>query len=145
MTRLAALSLLISTATGCIFVDADGHHHDPGPTFVNSAPEVWDGLAACDYDRALAADILFFDAFVADANGLGDVMSVWADVYDEYDGTLVESFELYPTDDPDYWFSDWLAGTSSIDCWYPNYSVDLVAYDTFDDYGVRTVWLDSYR
>ena len=79
-----------------------------------------------------------------DADGVYDVVSVWADVYDDWSGELVQTFELYPTNDPRVWYSDWLVSTTWIDCWYPSYSVDLVAYDSVDAAGVLTIWPEVY-
>jgi hypothetical protein len=58
--------------------------------------------------------------------------------------TLVESFELYPTDDPYYWWSDWLGSTTYLDPFWGGYSVDIVAYDTYEDFGYATVWAETY-
>lgn len=144
MFRLMPLALTLAIFPGCIFVNHDVDHNDP-PVYTNAIPQVIDGYAGCDYDASLQADLLIFDAIVDDLDGLGDVTQVWADVYDERTNELIQSFELFPTDDPSYWYSDWLAGTTYVDCWYPDQSVDLVVYDRSEDYDILTVWLDSYR
>jgi hypothetical protein len=140
---LPALALTTTLATGCIVIDDNDDWNDPccdgPPVVVNHAPEVWDGEAGCYYDGYNRDDIVYFEAVVDDPDGLGDVVEVWADVYDTYDGTLVESFELYATTERGVYFSDWLGHTTWIDCAYPGYEVDLVAYDSYDDYGVLTV------
>ncbi|MFK7931700.1 MAG: hypothetical protein AB8H79_26210, partial [Myxococcota bacterium] len=115
---LPALAAITALTSGCIVVDDTGPNTRPAPVVVNYAPEVWDGEAGCYYDGYERDDIWYFEAVVDDLDGLGDVTSVWADVYDEFDGTLVESFELYPTDDPEVWFSDWLGRTTYLDCGY---------------------------
>jgi len=145
LLRLMPLALVLATAGGCIFVDHDDHHDDDVFEVTNAVPQVIDGYAGCDYDRALQSDIVVFDAIVDDLDGLRDVTQVWADVSNERTGELIESFELFPTDDASYWYSDWLAGTTLVDCWYPDQSVDLVVYDRAESYDVLTVWLDTYR
>lgn len=149
MTRLVSLAALLALSTGCIFIKEvdrrDGFVDPDPPVFTNFAPEVYDGVALCEYSAADFDDILFVDAVVDDPNGAGDVVQVYADVYDERSGQLVQSFPLYPTNDPGYWFSDWLVSSTVIDCWYPDYTVDLVAYDHSDAYGALTIWFDSYR
>jgi hypothetical protein len=135
-----ALALASTFVGGCIVVDSDVH--DPccdAPVIVNYAPEVYDGEAGCYYDRAYRDDIWYFEAFVDDPDGVYDVISVWADVYDEYDGSYVESFELFPTDDPYVWYSDWLGHSTWLDCYYRDYTVDLVAYDSYEDTDVLTL------
>ena len=66
------------------------------------------------------------------------------DVYDEFDGTLVESFELYETNEPGIYFSDWLGRSTWLDCGYPDYTVDIVVYDTFEDFDVLTLFPVCY-
>lgn len=146
---LPALALVTAATSGCIVIEDDGPRNgcfDCGPDVVitNYAPEVWDGEAGCYYDGYERDDIWYFEAAVDDADGLGDIESVWADVYDEFDGSLVESFELYPTETPGVYFSDWLGSTTWLDCGYPDYTVDLVAYDTFEDADVMTLVPDYF-
>ena len=144
--RPIILSTLIATlSSGCYFYasssdtvrDDDDIYYDD--TVYNFAPEVIDGEAGCYYDSAYADDIWYFDAQVDDFDGISDITQVWADVYDEYNGQLVESFELYPTNVGDLWFSDWLGSSTYLDCYYSNYTVDLVVYDSYDDMGYITV------
>jgi hypothetical protein len=138
--RLASFSLLAFVTTGCIVIDDEpnGPCCDT-PVNVNDAPVVFDGEAGCFWDRANRDDIWYFEAAVEDWDGQGDIIGVWADVYDEYDGTLVQSFELFPTNDPYVWYSDWLGRSTWMDCTYRGYTVDLVAYDQLESVGVLTL------
>lgn len=144
MTRLLTLASLIAVGTGCIIYDSgpDTVVVDRDPV-INRAPWVDDAWAGCYYDRANADDIIDFQAWVSDADGVFDVTYVQADVYDAR-GNLVQSFELYPTDDPSLWFSDWLVSTTFIDCWYGGYTVDVTAYDSYDAYGYLTIYPETY-
>lgn len=150
MTRLFTLALAVAALTGCIIIDRDDPDtiivDDPGtpPVVVNASPFVFDGAAGCYYDAFNADDILYLNAWVDDPDGTFDVVSVWADVYDDRTGELVQSLELFPTNHPQEWFSDWLVSTTWFDCWYPFYSIDLVAYDTYDAWGVLTVVPATY-
>lgn len=148
MLKISAVTLLLAAASGCIFYDAD----DPDTVIVdddtvvvrNAEPYVFDATSGCYYDPFNADDIWFFDAWVDDADGVFDVVQVWADVYDDYSGQLVQSFELYPTQNANEWYSDWLVSTTWLDCWYNGYSVDIIAYDSFDAPGGITIWPSTY-
>lgn len=135
MSRLAPL--LFAALPACIVVD--DHHPEPAP-YVNYAPYLNYGEAGCYWDDYYRDFIWYFEADVDDPNGVYDVISVWADVYDGPTGVMVDSFELYPTNDPYVWFSDWLGGSTYLSCGYPDYEVDLVAYDSYEAYGVVTVY-----
>ncbi len=144
------LTLAIASLSGCyIYTDDHAHGpHDPGTVVVveqNYAPIVEDGYAGVYWDQHFYDDVWTFEAVVDDPDGPFDVIGVWADVYDEYrGGTLVASFELYPTDDPYFWASDWFGSTSYLDPFYDGYTVDIVAYDSYEDFDWVTVWADTY-
>lgn len=144
MFRLTTFALLLTGLNGCVVYSDDGYTSTPGPGTVvtNAPPYILDAAAWVYYDPYYADDIWALEATVDDANGIGDVIGVWADVWDG--DVLVESFELYPTDDPYYWYSDWLGSTSYLDPFWPNYQVDFVVYDQFEDFGYQTVWAESY-
>ncbi|HMV67064.1 MAG TPA: hypothetical protein PKA64_09450 [Myxococcota bacterium] len=151
MSRIAVVALTLSAASGCIIFNDQPDtviiDDDTGGVIVtprNAAPYVYDAYAGCYYDPYNVDDIWFFDAWVDDPDGVYDVVQVWADVYDDYTGQLVQSFELYPTDNAAEWYSDWLASTTWLDCWYNGYSVDLIAYDALDAAGGTTVWPATY-
>jgi hypothetical protein len=147
MTRLLALATALAVTTGCIYVDDNDPPPPSAPVIiepVNAAPYVLDGFSGCFYDSYNRDDVWYFDASTDDPDGVFDVVQVWADVWDDRTGELVQSFELYPTDDPYIWYSDWLVSTTFLDCWYPFYSVDIVAYDAFDAYGAITILPDTY-
>lgn len=146
MHRTLLIAALIAAAPACIvYTPGNGGNGGNGgpryeePVVVNYAPEILSAEAGCYWDGYYHDDIWYFEADVDDLDGLRDITQVWADVYDEWDGSLVESFELYPTDDPYLWFSDWLGSSTWLDCWYGNYTVDFVAYDAYEDYDVVTV------
>lgn len=147
MNRIALLALTLATSTGCLFVDRDVRRDPvvPPVVVVNAAPYILEATSGCYYDAYNVDDVWYFDAIVDDADGALDVTQVWADVYDEQTGYLVESFPLDPTTDPTYWTSEWLVSTSNLDCWYPLYVIDVVAYDTFEDYDIITIYPDTYR
>jgi hypothetical protein len=146
MNRILTLALTLATAAGCIIHEGPGPV-TPAPVVVvdtNDAPYLTDAAAGCYYDRGNFDDIVYFEALVSDPDGVYDVVSVWADVYDDWSGQLVYSFELYPTDDPYLWYSDWLASTTPVNCWYDLYSVDFIAYDSYDAWGAITVLPATY-
>jgi hypothetical protein len=151
LTATLALPVLaLFTATGCIVVDDSGDNRPPPPppppVVVNYAPEVGDAEAGVYWDNGYRDDIWYFDAFVQDGDGARDVTEVWADVYDDYgrgDG-YIESFELFPTNDPNVWFSDWMGSSTYLDPYYAGYSVDIVAYDSYGDTGYVTVMPYTY-
>lgn len=135
---LLAPAAALLASTGCVIYADDV---EPPPPPANYAPFVEGAEAGCFYDSYYRDDVWYFEAFTDDPNGVYDVVEVWADVYDEYHGaTYIESFELYPTNDPHVWFSDWLGHSTWLDCHYDGYTVDFVAYDSYGDYDVVTVW-----
>ncbi|MBX2800929.1 MAG: hypothetical protein KTR31_24830 [Myxococcales bacterium] len=142
-----ALALLL-LAPGCYVYSNDVDRVPPpdAPVVItNYAPIVSDGYAGVLYDGYYGDDVWTFEAVVDDPDGVLDVVGVWADVYDEYaGGVLVESFELFPTDDPYFWVSDWYGSTTFLDPFYAGYTVDIVAYDSYDDFDFITVWADTY-
>ena len=144
MQRLAlfAAPFALLAANGCVVYADDPQ---PPPVDHDRAPLVLDGSAWVAYDDRAGDDIWTFDAVVDDPDGLGDVLGVWADVYDEsLDGAHVQSFELFPTDDASYWYSDWYGSTTRLDPFNNAYTVDLVAYDFEEKIGWITVWAETY-
>lgn len=137
MTRsiFAALAAL-SFVPGCIVVD-DGPDPAPAP---NYAPTISWAEAGCYWDGYYGDFIWYFEADADDPNGVLDVTSMWADVYDEASGAWVDSFELYPTDDPYIWFSDWLGSSTYLSCGYTGYVVDFWAYDSMQAEAVYSTW-----
>lgn len=123
MVRSTSVTLLALLSTGCVVYDAD---RTPG--FYNAAPYIEWAEAGCAWDGYYRDTIWYFEAGVSDADGAGDVMEVWADVYDERSGAWIDGFELFPAGGT-YWFSDWLQASTWLDCTYPWYVVEFVAYD----------------
>ena len=147
MRKLTTIALALLVTTGCIIHTSDRDDEfevDVPVVDTNYAPIVTFADAGCYWDSYYHDDIWYFEADVDDYDGPLDVVQVWADVYDEWDGSFVESFELFPTDDPYLWYSDWLGSSTWLDCWYDNYSVDIVAYDTWNDYDYMTIWANTY-
>ena len=143
MRNLIPFALIALTTTGCVVHTSD---NDPPPQApVNYAPILADAEAGCYWDPYYQDDIWYFEAGVDDYDGPYDVVSVWADVYDEYaGGVYIESFELFPTNNPHVWFSDWLGSSTWLDCFYDGYTVDFVVYDSWDDSDYLTVWAYTY-
>ena len=137
------LALVAALTSGCIVYE-DGHGHNDGPdviidTNVNYSPDIYWADSGCYWDNYNYDDIWWFEADVDDGNGVFDVVAVYADVYDAYSGVWADSFELYPTNDPYIWFSDWLGSSTYVDCNYGGYLVDIVAYDMVDAFDVYTL------
>lgn len=133
MTRLthAAMLLSLAASSACVVVA-----EDPPPP-VNYAPWIDWADSGCYWDDYNGDFIWYFEGDVYDDNGIADVESVWADVYDAR-GTLVETFRLF-NEGGAYWFSDWLQYSTYLDCYYGGYEVDIVAYDWKEAYGAVTV------
>ncbi len=146
-----ALTLMLAAATtsGCIVYDnfdndVPGPAPGPGPV-LNAPPVVLDAYAGVYFDDYYYDDIWVFEATVDDADGPLDVIEVFADVYDDRTGVLVDSFELFPAEnDPFFWYSDWYGSSTFLDPFYRNYSVDIIAYDAYEGYDAVTVWADTY-
>lgn len=150
MPRFAAAALIPLFAVGCVVHDRDVRVVEtrPGPVVVTNAPPfVWDSAAYVSWDPRAGDDLVSFEATVDDPNGLGDVVGVWADVYDDWSGGIyVGSVELWPTTDPAFWVADVYNVLDGLylDPFWGGYSVDFVVYDLYEDAGVMTVPLWSY-
>ena len=140
------LLALAAAASGCI-VHAYDSYDDP-VLFVediNMPPVVLDGYAGVYFDSYYYDDVWTFEVTCDDPDSPYDIVGVWADVYDEWrGGRLVDSFELYPTDDPLFWYSDWFGSTTYLDPFYRGYTVDLIAYDRYESFDWITIWVDTY-
>jgi hypothetical protein len=143
---MTTLALFLSGIGGCVVYSDDVGYTTGGYTTVvtNAPPYVIDSAAWVYFDTYYGDDIWAFEAWVDDPNGYGDILGVWADVYDGNSTVPIESFELYPTDDPSYWYSEWFGSTSRLDPFWPNYQVDFVVYDVYEDFGYDTVYAESY-
>ncbi len=123
-----------------VWVEVYEEYEEP----LNALPEVYDAYAGVFWDYAYDEEVWLFEASVDDADGVYDVVEVWADVYDEYTGELADSFELDSTDDPYFWTVEWFSADTYLDPYYDDYTVDFVGYDSLGDYDVLTVWADTY-
>lgn len=145
MYRLLATSWTVAALTGCMVVaDNDPQPAPQPPVYVNHLPVVVDAAAYVYWDAYNYDDVWYFESMVDDLDGVYDVNQVWADVYDERSGTLVDSFELYPSQDPYVWWSDWLGSSTRLDPFNPGYTVDFTVYDALGDFSVATVWAETY-
>lgn len=140
----ALLALAGLALSGCVVYSSGGAGGAGGGSAFNYSPYINWADAGCYYDAAYQDDIWYFQAEVSDGDGPLDVVEVYADIYDSFTGQWIESFELYPTDDPYVWFSDWLQYSTYLDCMYRGYEVDLVAYDSFQAYDILTVLPATY-
>ena len=126
MTRLSPLALVLF-ATGCSFSVSDGYY-TPAPT-PDAAPKVTWADASCYWDDGYRDFVWWFEADVGDGNGVADVDGVFADVYDEYDGSWVDTFELF-WDGGNTYYSSWQGQSTYLDCDYYQYVVDFTAVDS---------------
>jgi hypothetical protein len=145
MYRTAALIALY--ATGCVVYDRDVDVVTPSGNPIDAPPRVWDSAAWLSWDPYRGDDPVSFEATVNDPNGTGDLIGVWADVYDDWaGGVYVGTVELYPTSDPTFWVADvYNVGDGLyLDPYWGGYSVDFVVYDWYESAGVMTVPLWTY-
>jgi hypothetical protein len=133
-TVLAVLPLFLST--GCLVYSGGGHGKQSSPK--NEAPLVEWADASCYWDEAYRDDVWWFEADVADADGLGDVVAVYADVYDGFSGEWVDAFELF-YDGGNTWYSAWQGRSTYLDCGYYDYIVDFVPEDVVGEGQVYTL------
>ena len=106
-----------------------------------------DGRAgACDRYANQAGELVRLDPLLVAQRTLDHdgAMVPFLQSAEEWDGTLVESFELFSTDDPYVWFSDWLGSSTWLDCFYQDYTVDIVAYDVLDAIDWLTIVPNTY-
>jgi hypothetical protein len=131
-SSLAALA--VALLPGCYVEYDDG----PPPPPANSPPVITYADAGCEWDDYYQDYVWFFEADADDADGPGDVAAVTADVYDEADDSWVDGFDLYP-EEGITWYSAWVGSSTYLECGYPGYSIDLTAFDSFQDTDVVTV------
>lgn len=128
---IAAAITVLPVLTGCV-IEVDDTPTD------NYSPRIELAESGCYWDSFNRDYIWYFEADVNDPNGPYDVVEVWADVFDGH-GHYLESFRLFrETQYADVWFSDWLQTYSYLDCGWQNYSVDIVAYDSFGQFDMIT-------
>jgi hypothetical protein len=121
-----ALPAFAALLSSCI-VYADG----APPTDYGQPPAIDFADGSCYFDEARRDFTWWFEAEVHDDRGPGNVVAVYADVYDDWDGSLADSFELY-RDNAAYWYAEWDQASTGLDCEYYDYTVEFVAYDTDD-------------
>lgn len=129
---LSLLSLVSLLASGCIV------YTDPPLPEPNRAPELAYADAGCYWDYSYGDYVWYFDADATDPNGAGDVIAVYADVYDDYTGEWIDGFDLLP-EEGITWYSAWVGSTTFLDCSQPIYVVDITAVDRGDLADVVTV------
>jgi len=119
---LSLLSLVSLLTSGCIV------YTDPPLPEPNRAPELVYADAGCYWDYSYGDYVWYFDADATDPNGAGDVIAVYADVYDDYTGEWIDGFDLLP-EEGITWYSAWVGSTTFLDCSQPIYVVDITAVD----------------
>lgn len=129
-------------AAGCTLT------YDPWdwPTWIdNWAPDVTDASAGCFWDTHDNRYYWYFDAAVDDLDGLGDIVSVEANVYDDWrGGRWVDGFALDPTTDAWDWYTEVPEAATRLDCHYHGYTVEFVVWDYYDDTGTLSVYPDVF-
>ncbi len=96
----------------------------------STSPYISYADASCYWDDGYRDYVWWFEADVDDPDG--DVQAVYADVYDNWDGSLADSFELYYEGDGT-WYSAWQQWSTYLDCEYYDYTVDISAQDSWDN------------
>lgn len=138
MKPLTVASLFFSSITGCLVVPTEGSGG-------NAAPYVTSADAFVSFDPYYGDDIWTFEAWVDDPDGPLDIVGVWADVYDDLaGGQYIESFDLLPTNDARYWWSEWLGSSTHLDPYWYGYSADVFVNDAEGRSDVLTVSIATY-
>jgi hypothetical protein len=127
-------------AAAALALPACYYVHDDGPPApVDTAPYITYADAGCYWDDYYRDYVWYFDVDVEDVEGAKDVVAVYADVYDEWDGSWVDGFDLY-YEGGVTWYSAWVGHTTYLDCGYPDYVVDITAVDSWNDADVVSVY-----
>jgi len=89
-------------------------------------------------------DLLLFDAVVYDLDGVGDVAIVYVEIFDDYTGQFVDTFDLYPSTSF-LWQADVaVRDTYLVPDFYADYSVDFIVEDFQGEGEVVTILPDIY-
>lgn len=94
----------------------------------NRPPVLRFAEARCSWDAPRQGWFWRLSADATDPNGLGDLVEVWADIYDISSWTWVESF-LLDWHDGYLWRSSFFQQDSEYICGDPDYTVRFVVYD----------------
>lgn len=133
MRTFRALAFALpALSTGCVV------YANRGPAPVDRHPEITYADAGCYWDAAYRDYVWYFEADATDPNGGGDVVEVYADVYDLTTGEWVDGFDLSP-DVGVTWYSAWVGSSTYLDCTRPVYSVAITAVDATGLWDLATV------
>ena len=124
LNRPAALAAALLSLSGCyVYTDRPVAPRNASPVFTYAD-------AGCAPDEYYDDFVWYFDADVEDFDGANDVVEVYADVYDSWNGEWVDGFDLY-AEGGVTWYSAWVGRSTYLDCTYPDYVVDLTAVDIY--------------
>jgi hypothetical protein len=137
MRALTACAAFLSLP-GCYMV-----YDDSAPPPVDTAPYITYADAGCFWDDYYRDDVWYFDADVDDVEGAKDIVAVYVDVYDTWDGAWVDGFDLY-YEGGITWYSAWVGHSTYLSCGYPDYVVDFTAVDSWGDADVVSVYPAFY-
>jgi hypothetical protein len=138
---MRSLKLALIPLLSACYVDVYDPGPAPGPQ--NAAPYISWADAGCWWDPQSRDYVWSFEAEANDADGVYDVVEVYADVYDTANGVWQDGFVLWDSSDPAYWYSDWYGSSTYLWCDYPGYVVDITAVDSFGDAAIVSV--NPYR
>ncbi len=118
-------------ASGCVFVD--------------NGPPVFDSVGALiSLGVVPRDDVLLLDAEVFDPDGPGDVRFVYVEVFDDYSGQFVDTFDLFPVTGR-LWQADVPIVQTFLDPrFYKDYSIDFIVEDFRGPGEVVTVLPDIF-
>lgn len=130
----ALIAAAILSLPACIV-----YSNDRAPAPANFAPVIGWAEAGCFWDERSYDWVWYFDAEVADPDGFADLTDVYADVLDDWDGRLVDSFQLEDYGGGEF-STAWFQWDTYLDCRSGPYRIEFVAYDIFDAWDVYATY-----
>lgn len=131
LTRALTVLALAPLAACIVYETPSGEPVNPPPYFTYAD-------AGCYADDVYRDFVWYFDVDAQDAAGDWDVVEVYADVFDTWDGAWIDGFELFHEQGPT-WYSAWVGSSTWLDCRYDGYVVDFTAVDSLGQIDVVSV------
>ncbi|MEM6926008.1 MAG: hypothetical protein AAF602_03690 [Myxococcota bacterium] len=145
MRNALLLTSIAALGSACIVTPVTPGRPGGGGGVIFNAPAGFDAVfAEISLGVAPRDDLLLLDAEVFDPDGIGDVAVVFVEIYDDYTGFFVDSFDLIPQTSFLWQETIPVFQTNLDPYYYPDYSIDFVVQDFQGEGEIVNVLPDIY-